>query len=89
MLDYQLCNGNIIFCSTDCQEVLILSQKNDYLDQKKESAFDEGITSDAYYDSHYDSHYDSDWSMNNPEECVEAFHSTVKMIEYMDNESMK
>ena len=89
VLDYQLCNGNMIYCSIDCQDVLILSQKNGYLDQKRENTFDEDITSDAYYDSNYDSHYDSDWSMNNPEECAEAFHSAVNMIEDMDNDSMK
>ena len=49
----------------------------------------ENITSDAYYDSDYDSHYDSDWSMNNPEECAEAFHAAAQMIEDMENESMK
>ena len=71
------------------KKVLILSQKNGYSDQKKENTFDEDITSDAYYESDYDSHYDSDWSMNNPEECAEAFNLAAQVIEDMENKSMK
>ena len=35
VMEYKLCGGNMIYCSIDCQEVLILSQKNGYLDQNK------------------------------------------------------
>ena len=91
VMEYKLCGGNMIYCSIDCQEVLILSQKNGYLDQKKEYTFDEDITSDVYYDSDYDYvsnyDYDSDWSMNNPEECAEAFHAAAQMIEDMEKEN--
>ena len=102
VMEYKLCGGNMIYCSIDCQEVLILSQKNGYLDQNKEKTFDEDIMSDVYYDSHlrdydsnwsvseYDSNYnyDSDcWSMNNPEECAEAFHAAAQMIEDMEKET--
>ena len=93
---------NVIYCSKDCQEVQILSQKNGYLDQHKEKTFDDDIMSDVYYDSHlrdyysnwsvseYDSnyYYDSDcWSMNTPEKCAEAFHAAAQMIEDMEKET--
>ena len=84
-MEYKLCGGNMIYCSIDCQEVLILSQKNGYLDQTKEKTFDDDIMSDVYYDSDCD--YDSDWSINNPEECAEAFHAAAQMIEDMEKEN--
>ena len=39
---YQVCTGNHIYCSEDCYEVLILSKKNGYLDEKtQKQPFDE------------------------------------------------
>ena len=31
---YQQCQGNYIYCSQDCLEILVLSNKNDYIDVK-------------------------------------------------------
>lgn len=37
--NYRLCEHHIIYCSRSCYEVLVLSRKNGYLDEKDEPSF--------------------------------------------------
>ena len=37
--NFKLCNQPYTYCSKDCLEILILSQKNDYLDVKNRDNF--------------------------------------------------
>ena len=44
---YQQCQGNYIYCSQDCFEILVLSNKNDYIDVKsKVNSFNRSEKSD-------------------------------------------
>ena len=36
--EYKLCSGNMIYCSEDCMEVLILSKTDMYLDENMKRA---------------------------------------------------
>ena len=48
---FQQCKGNYIYCSQNCLEILVLSNKNDYIDvELKDNSFKRSEKSDNLMD---------------------------------------
>ena len=74
---FKLCTQPYTYCSQYCLEVLLLSQKNDYLDANdKNNSFAE-----MEVDKESVRSWDSWESINNPEEYAEMFHHAAELIE--------